>query len=300
MPDFRRAEGLAGRLKDIYFRFLGMPFYQRRVEAVFVFPALGQVRGGQVLDLGCGDGLFSIELARRGALVEALDISSTALDRARWRAKELGLSISFVHGSATRLPYQDSYFDIVLSNCVLEHIPEDVKVLQEISRVLKPGGRMVITVPGDFALASRVPLRLARALYRCPRWLRRWLGSSVVKQAESFKEYAHQVIIPYEQVRFGYAQEDIAAKIGQAGLTVEAVQGYMKVFGALGVDLIEALSAFEVQKGGDFGYTGRHEWLYGLAFPVFYALSFLDHLLPASSPSLALAISASKPKMTEG
>ena len=273
-----------------------MPFYQRRVEAMMVFPALGNVKGKRILDIGCGDGIFDLEMARKKAFVEALDMSNSALGRAQWRTRQMSLwkNINYIRGDATRLPYNNATFDIVLSNCVLEHIPGDTEVLQEISRVLKPGGKMVITVPREFANWDRIPCRLAKALLAIP-WLKRHIGSEAMRKATSFRQYVDLVIAPYDQVRIGYSEAEIQNIIEMAGLRLEAIKGYFKMFGTWGIDILESLSLFEVKKEGDFGYTAQHELLHGLAFPVFYALHYMDILLPRHAPSMGIAVTAIKP-----
>lgn len=261
-----------------------------------VFPALGNIKGKRILDIGCGDGIFDIEMARRGALVEALDISNSALERAKWRAKQLGLEakINFIRGDATRLPYGDAAFDMVISNCVLEHIAEDQAVLQECSRLLKPSGKLIITVPREFENWDRIPGRLVKALLASPRWLRRRVGSGPLIEADSFRSYVGLVLVPYYQVRIGYSESVITQKMDNASLKVTAIRGYFKAFGAWGIDMLEGLSVFRVEKGGHFGYVAKHDWLYGLAFPVFYGLSCLDTLLPRRAPSMGMLVVADK------
>ena len=296
VPDFRYEQGLRGHLKDFYFHFLGMPFYQRRVEARMVFPSLTNIKGKRILDIGCGDGIFDIEMARRGARIEALDLSNSALERAIWRVKQLGLTgnINFIHGDATHLPYRDSTFDIVISNCVLEHIPDDQQVIKEASRVLKNPGKVIITVPREFDNWDRISVRLVKALLSTPGWLKKKVGSEPVKQATSFRNYVDLVLIPYDQVRIGYSEAEIEDKMNIAGLKTTIIKGYFKTFGTWGIDMIEGLSAFRVDKGGDFGYIAKHDWLYGLTFPVFYGLSCMDALLPRRAPSMGMLVIAEK------
>ncbi len=296
VPDFRYEHSLKGHLKDFYFHLLGMPFYQRRVEARMVFPSLSKIIGKRILDIGCGDGIFDIEMAKRGAKMEALDLSNSALKRAIWRAKRLGLAdnINFISGDATHLPYNDCTFDIVISNCVLEHIPGDQEVLNEVNRVLKKSGILVITVPREFENWDRVPARFAKALLGAPNWFKNRACSNPLKQAKSFRNYVDLVLIPYYQVRIGYSEAEILEKMSIAGLNTTLIKGYFKMFGTWGIDMIEGLSIFKVDKGGDFGYIAKHDWLYGITFPVFYGLSYMDALLPNRAPSMAMLVVAQK------
>jgi SAM-dependent methyltransferase len=98
-----------------------------------------------ILDLGCGDGFF-VSRAFPTKMDVGLDIDSRELRSAKKRKCYLRL----VRGDARRLPFADKSFHTVISNCVLEHIPDIGKTLQEIRRVLKPGGWLFMTVPSEY------------------------------------------------------------------------------------------------------------------------------------------------------
>ncbi len=105
----------------------------------------------KILDLCCGQGRHSLELARRGyRFVEGLDRSSYLIDKARERAKREGLSVRFRVGDARKLPYPPDTFDVVLilgnSFGYFETVYDDLKVLKEVFRVLKPWGQILIDV----------------------------------------------------------------------------------------------------------------------------------------------------------
>src|SRR3954467_15239616 len=111
--------------------------------------------GEQVLDLGCGFGRHAFEAYRRGANVVAVDRSAdevaqvTAMFRAMEAAGEVppGLRARAVRADLLALPFPDASFDVVMASEVLEHIPEDELAMAEIARVVRPGGRVAITVP---------------------------------------------------------------------------------------------------------------------------------------------------------
>lgn len=119
------------------------------------FDRLGLRPGERVLDLGCGGGRHAFECLRRGAAVVALDAdfvelkSVSALMAAMAEAGEApaGATNMEVHGDACRLPFPDASFDRVIAAEVLEHLPDDRTAMAELARVLKPTGRMAITVP---------------------------------------------------------------------------------------------------------------------------------------------------------
>ena len=116
---------------------------------------LGVGRGERVLDLGCGGGRHAFQAVRLGARVVALDAQADEVAQVRntigammdagqvARDDEAGV----VQGNALRLPFSDASFDRVIAAEVLEHIPEDTTAMAELSRVLRPGGTMAVTVP---------------------------------------------------------------------------------------------------------------------------------------------------------
>ena len=116
-----------------------------------------------VLDLCCGQGRHSIEIASRGYdNVYGLDRSHYLITRARTNARKAGLNIKFKEGDARKLPYRNDYFDAVtiLGNSFgyFESKQDDVLVLKEVLRVLKPEGKLLIDITdGEYMRSSFVP-----------------------------------------------------------------------------------------------------------------------------------------------
>lgn len=99
-----------------------------------------------MLDFGCGDGLFTEAIFGRQDGIYGCDIAKGELPTAR----DSGVyrhGVQFADGH--HLPYRDGAFGTVYSNSVIEHIPDPQNVLAELSRVLRPGGMLVLTVPSD-------------------------------------------------------------------------------------------------------------------------------------------------------
>jgi SAM-dependent methyltransferase len=120
------------------------------------FDRLGVRDGARLLDMGCGGGRHAFEAWRRGARVVALDASEGELKEVRavlgamLDAGELPRTDGIggvANGDALSLPFPDGAFDCVIASEVLEHLGPDEVAIGELVRVLRPGGRMAVTVP---------------------------------------------------------------------------------------------------------------------------------------------------------
>ena len=126
------------------------------LEEPVVREAVGDVRGFSVLDLGCGTGRHAVSLAAAGAAVTALDFSEGMLAAAR--RKPGAASVRFlVHDLHDPLPFAGAAFDLVVSGLVLEHLGDLGAFFAEGRRVLRPGGRAVVSAmhPAMFLRGSQ-------------------------------------------------------------------------------------------------------------------------------------------------
>jgi len=104
------------------------------------------VAGRRVLDLACGEGYGSAFLARRAAAVVGVDVSQQAIDHAR-RAYPNLRNVEFQVGSCTAIPAPDASLDVAVSFETLEHIAEQEQFMDELARVLKPAGLLLVSCP---------------------------------------------------------------------------------------------------------------------------------------------------------
>jgi GT2 family glycosyltransferase/ubiquinone/menaquinone biosynthesis C-methylase UbiE/glycosyltransferase involved in cell wall biosynthesis len=109
--------------------------------------AIDLVRNKTVLDLACGDGYGSFLLSKHAVSVLGVDISSDVILNAQNKYANQTKNLQFQQGSASKLTLQDSFFDVVVSYETIEHLYEQSEMLEEIHRVLKPDGILIISSP---------------------------------------------------------------------------------------------------------------------------------------------------------
>ncbi|HYM58986.1 MAG TPA: methyltransferase domain-containing protein [Solirubrobacteraceae bacterium] len=120
---------------------------------------LGEARSGErVLDLGCGAGRFVAALRDAGADPVGVEIAEAALARARHNVPDADLRLAPDGGP---LPLEDASIDLAWCSEVLEHVPDTAGVLSEVRRVLRTGGRLLVTTPSHGPL-RRTLIALAR------------------------------------------------------------------------------------------------------------------------------------------
>jgi glycosyltransferase involved in cell wall biosynthesis/ubiquinone/menaquinone biosynthesis C-methylase UbiE len=105
-----------------------------------------------VLEIGAGVGTDLSQFAKHGARVTDLDLSAGHLEHAKLNFSLRGLTGRFVHHDAEALPFDDNSFDVVYSNGVLHHTPHTHRVVDEIHRVLRPGGKAIIMMYATYSL----------------------------------------------------------------------------------------------------------------------------------------------------
>jgi ubiquinone/menaquinone biosynthesis C-methylase UbiE len=104
------------------------------------------IQDERILDVGCGTGQFAVEVLRHNprSHVVGLDLCESMLARAGTRACQSRGAFSIVRGDSQKLPFADNYFDLVTCSHSFHHYPDQVRVIEEMHRVLRPGGRLFL------------------------------------------------------------------------------------------------------------------------------------------------------------
>ena len=140
-------DGLAGKLTAVSGFLTGHELLAGRVLKPSAFDVAGCKR---ILDAGCGNGRHCKHIIRRAdadAQIFAFDLSQRMLKRANRRVK--GNRVHYVAADLLRLPYSDGFFDAIVCGWVLEHLPDPRPGLRELTRILRPGGKLLLMTTED-------------------------------------------------------------------------------------------------------------------------------------------------------
>ena len=153
-------------------------------------------RGLKVLEIGCGLGTDGAQFAEAGADYTGVDLTEAAVELARKRFETFGLPGTFQTADAEQLQFHDESFDLVYSHGVLHHTPDTAKAVQEIYRVLRPGGRTMVMLYHRDSYNFRINISMLR---RAGAHLLRFdTGVKLAERLtgepiESLREHAHRL-----------------------------------------------------------------------------------------------------------
>ena len=182
--------------------------------------------GGKVLEVAPGPGFFAVELAKLGDFhVTGLDISRTCVSIATINAREAGVKVKFLVGNASAMPFEDESFDFIWCCAAFKNFSEPVKALDEMHRVLRPGGAAtIVDLRKDVSLdeindymrksgRSRVDSWLTSMMFKHMLLKRAYTGDDFLGMAHESRFGGCELnanAIGYE-VRFSRAAEPVAA-----------------------------------------------------------------------------------------
>lgn len=242
---------------------------QRKLKEISA--VLGDCSSKRCLDLGSDNGVISFLLRSRGGCWASADLSPETVNSIR---SLVGTDVHLVAGG--ELPFADEEFDAIAVVDMLEHVPDDRRLMEELRRVLKPGGLLVLNVPN---LKTGSPLRLIRHL----------IGQT---------DEAHGHLRP------GYSESDLQELCGQH-LVLERTHTYSRFFSELidtmivfGYGLLAGASSKEPQKVSkglvvtEEGLKKFHKKfrMYSAIYPVVKSVSKLDLLIPFVPGFMRLAV----------
>jgi len=151
VSDLKKNQGKGSR--DLYLR-IHFPFVEKEIKKISP--------KARVLEAGCGFGQWAFLIADRGYSVVGIDIARKAIETAQDYAAKKGVkNCHFCCANLRDIPFKDGYFDYIFSFGLIEHFEDPNKILSEFHRVLKPGGRIFISVPNCYCFHG-----ITRALSR--------------------------------------------------------------------------------------------------------------------------------------
>jgi SAM-dependent methyltransferase len=203
----------------------GYDIYRDALNTPAFLSILPAVHGSSGLDIGCGDGSNTREIAKLGASMQAVDISPTFIRYAQAAEEAEPLGIVFSVADGATLPFRSGRFDFAVAFMSLMDIPDQQRVLQEAARVLRPGGFLQFSILHPcFAPPHRKVLRdadgTARAIEvaeyfdridgRVDRW---WFETTPREERER--------VAPFRTPRFHRTLSEWVEMLRRAGLVIE-------------------------------------------------------------------------------
>ncbi len=209
-----------------------------RSQEAMLFQKYIKFTKGNILDFGCGDGFFTEIIFGKGRINIGLDlVNNERIKEAQ--QKKIYKKIALYDGNT--IPYPDNYFNTVISNCVLEHIPDVKSSLKEIYRVLKPGGYFLTSVMADQWENSLFGTKL--------------FGKNYLRYMK--KTQVHHNLLSNKQWQWYFKK---------AGFKIQSTDGYLYKKSAFYLDLFHYLSIMSL-----ISYKLFNKW-------ILFNISFLNKL----------------------
>jgi len=175
-------------------------------------------RGKKVLDVGCGPGWLTVQYAKAGADVTAVDLTPHAVELAKKFLEIEGLTATVREGNAEQLPLPDDTFDLVASSGVLHHTPDTPRAIRECYRVLRPNGSAKLTFYYRGILHSRLVFPLTRFAMRAAGV--KHPGADLAKDATDVDTFIRQYDGAMNPVGIGHTIRGWTEVLEAAGFTV--------------------------------------------------------------------------------
>jgi SAM-dependent methyltransferase len=199
-------------LAGIGFKIIGLPHAGIRERARLILNKLGY-GNSKVLDAGCGIGLYSLEIAKRGFKVTGIDFEQEKINTAKELSQSSGIKAKFICKNLVKIKLKEK-FDIILCSEVLEHIKNYQKVISNLTKLLEKDGKIIITVPKI---------------------------SKYSKNIENYKRFGH--VYP------GFTEENLKETLIKNNLKILEIKFYSHPFTRFALSLNERLYAYPILLG---------------------------------------------------
>jgi ubiquinone/menaquinone biosynthesis C-methylase UbiE len=130
--------------KDQIFQIIGAPMLLKRLQMPAIFRAMALHKEMKVLDIGCGSGYMTYQMAYHGPTAYGTDIIK--MDD-KYIPQNLRGKLTFLQTNGETMPFEENFFDVILLSEVITQVPELQKFMSELKRIIKPSGRLVIVQP---------------------------------------------------------------------------------------------------------------------------------------------------------
>ena len=141
--------------------------FDRMIEATI--EKVASTEGERILDVGCGRAVDAIKIAKKGGKPVGLEPSRTMLKHCQKCVTEDGNCVDLVQGIGENLPFKSNSFDWVMCKGALDHFPDPYKTMEEIARILKPDGKVVVSIANFESLGHRLGRNAHRMTKFIPR-----------------------------------------------------------------------------------------------------------------------------------
>jgi len=242
-------------LKDLALRLFGWPNWMRRVQGPVMLRWLKPCEADKILDVGCGSGPFTYELAKTAGMVVGLDIT---LGQNWTNVIRKAKNVRYVLADAERLPFKKGCFSKVLASSVVQMVPRPQRLLVECARVLPVGGLLALSTPTDHVLLPKLLEKVGRGL----------AGTGLS---------GYEVLLDRLARAFGawgrglFSQQEIVEAVSSAGMTVRECAW---VPGKLSSSLYELVLLFALRTGMPLSSP--------LYFPLLFPIAWLEAVVSVS------------------
>lgn len=184
--------------KKLGLKIIGIPHVEMRSRSRLIFQMYKPQGKELILDAGCGIGIYGMQYALKYPQCDVIgiDFSKDKIKEANKLKESLDIDVNFQIGDITDIDYPDNCVDAIICSEVLEHIEGDGTALKELIRVLKPGGKLILSFP-----------------------------AYTKHSADTQEKFGH--------ARIGYSKEMIERMASKNNLTIEKISGYSYLMGSL-------------------------------------------------------------------